>query len=83
MKQELIKTENGINYIKFNVSLTKRFTKLLWLIPNIFIPNFWDGEKVVYDSLEGIWHSFVWDLDIIVFGNWIGCQPSQPIMEGQ
>ena len=77
MKQEVIKSKDGIDWIKITLTPRQRLRRLGQLIPDLLLPDFWDGEKTVYDSLLGRWETFVDDLKAGVLGYWVGCQPSQ------
>lgn len=77
MKEEIIKIEDGIVWIKFHLSIRERLGRLGDLIPDLVIPDFWDGEKTVYDTLSGRWETFTSDLKEGLLGYWIGCQPDE------
>ena len=76
MRQEIIKSEGGMTWVKFHLSPLERLKRLGRLLPDLFVPDFWDGEKTVYDSLNGRCETFFDDLVAGVLGYWIGCQPS-------
>jgi len=79
MKEEIIKSEDGMDWIKITLSLGQRLRRFGRLLPDLFLPDFWEGEKTVYDSLSGRWETFVDDLREGLLGYWIGCQPSSEI----
>ncbi len=79
MKMETIRSEDGLDWIKVTLSSRERLKRLGRLLPDLFLPDFWDGEKTVYDSLSGRWETFVDDLREGLLGYWIGCQPSSEI----
>ena len=76
LKQEIIKLEDGITWIKFTLSPRQRLRRFGRLLPDLFLPDFWDGEKTVYDSLPGRLETFVDDLKAGILGYWVGCEPS-------
>jgi len=77
IKGEIIKSEDGIDWIKFALSPKQRLKRFGRLLPDLFLPDFWDGEKTVYDSLSGRWETFIDDLKEGLLGYWVGCKPSQ------
>ena len=81
MRQEIIKSEDDMTWVKFHLSPIERIRRFGRLLPDLFIPDFWDGEKTVYDSLSGRWQTFMHDLKEGLLGYWVGCQPSYHLDE--
>ena len=80
-KREVIKNENGIIWVKFHLSPRQRLNRFGRLLPDLVIPDFWDGEKTVYDTLSGRWETFTSDLKAGLLGYWVGCQPDEHWIE--
>ena len=81
MKREIIETKDGINWVKFHLSPVERLVRFGRLLPDLLIPDFWDGDKLTFDSPSGRWETFTHDLKAGVLGYWIGCQPSKEISQ--
>lgn len=77
MEEKIIKSEDGIDWIKITLSPRQRLKRIGMLIPDLLLPRFWDGEKDTYGPLIDRLDSFMWDLKAGVLGYWVGCQPSQ------
>ena len=75
MRQETIKTEDGLVWMKFHLSPRECLGRLGRIIPDLFLPRFWDGNRNTYGPLEEIWDTFVSNLTEGILGYWIGCQP--------
>lgn len=76
MKREVIKSEDGIDWIKFTLLPRQRLERIGMLLPDLLLPRFWDGEKDTYGPLTERLDSFVDDLRAGLLGYWVGCQPS-------
>lgn len=75
MRKEIIKTEAGIQFIKFYLSPCERVGQFMNLLPDLLFPRFWDGEGYGYGSLLDRWEIFIDDLKASILGYRILCQP--------
>ena len=75
MRMETIRTEDGLVWVKHHLTPWERVKRFGRLLPDLFIPDFWDGKKMVYDSVSGRLETFYGDLKAGLLGYWVGVRP--------
>lgn len=77
MRQEIIKTEDGMVWMKFHLSLSERLGRLGRTLPDLLFPRFWDGENTVYGPLGERLDTLISNITEGILGYWIGGHPIQ------
>jgi len=75
-RYEVVKTKGDMIWMKIYLTPEARLRSRSRLFPDLFLPDLWNGEKLIYDTPWGRLSSFIFDLQCWMRGWWMAVSVS-------